>query len=458
MSQASGISSSSATRLGVLGPGSPEGAGGSIGSAIAALCAGHGIACDRFDVSAEGDVSADGLAALPNCNLVIELMPDDGVLKAQTLRSAEGVLPASAVLASLAFHRSISPLVKSLQHPANLVGLVILLPSSKLVEIVRTPATSEQSIARVRDFLLRVGNTPIVVKDSPGFYAGRVSGSYLNEAMALLGDGVPAQVVESAGIEIGMPEGPLTVLDEISLKRSDELLHQELHDLERHAASHDHDHNHGHDQDHGHRHGHEHNHAHGHDHNREHDGGHAHDHGHDHAPDAPAPAPLSTSAKPHKHAHKVKSKRMPESAVYVMEKMAHGFRRMGRESGAGFYDYDDDGTKSLWSGLKAFERRSAKVPPEDVKDRLLFIQALETFRCLDEGIVSSLDDANTGSLEGWGFPASTGGSARFIDQRGVKAFVERSRELAGHYGERFAPPDRLVDLARRDEPLADPTR
>jgi 3-hydroxyacyl-CoA dehydrogenase/enoyl-CoA hydratase/3-hydroxybutyryl-CoA epimerase len=146
---------------------------------------------------------------------------------------------------------------------------------------------------------------------------------------------------------------------------------------------------------------------------------------------------------------------MPESAIYVMEKMAHGFRRMGRDSGAGFYDYDDDGTKSLWSGLKAFERRSARIPPEDVEDRLLFIQALETVRCLDEGIVASLADANTGSLEGWGFPAASGGSAQFINQWGVKAFVERARQLAARYGERFTPPDRLVELARRDKSLGE---
>ena len=145
---------------------------------------------------------------------------------------------------------------------------------------------------------------------------------------------------------------------------------------------------------------------------------------------------------------------MPESAVYVMEKMAHGYRRMGRASGAGFYEYEDDGSRSLWSGLKAFERRSAKISAEDVQDRLLFIQAIEAVRCLDEGVIDSPADANTASLAGWGFPAERGGVVGFIDQIGIKPFVARAQMLAQSYGERFAPSQRLLELASRDEPLS----
>lgn len=144
---------------------------------------------------------------------------------------------------------------------------------------------------------------------------------------------------------------------------------------------------------------------------------------------------------------------MPESAVYVLEKMAHGFRRMGRDAGAGFYDYEDDGTISLWTGLKAFERRTTRIPMEDVRDRLLYIQAIETVRCLDEGVIGSADDANAASLSDWGFPESSGGVVAFIDRLGVRSFVTRAQELAAQYGERFSPPARLVDLASRDEPL-----
>jgi 3-hydroxyacyl-CoA dehydrogenase/enoyl-CoA hydratase/3-hydroxybutyryl-CoA epimerase len=149
---------------------------------------------------------------------------------------------------------------------------------------------------------------------------------------------------------------------------------------------------------------------------------------------------------------------MPEPAVYVMEKMAHGYRRMGRASGAGFYEYEDDGSRSLWSGLKAFERRSARIPTEDVRDRLLFIQAIETNRCLDEGVIASPADANLGSLAGWGFPAALGGSAHFIDQLGIEVFVARAQELAERYGVRFSPPHRLLELASRGAPLDGPSQ
>src|SRR5690606_17237537 len=114
-------------------------------------------------------------------------------------------------------------------------------------------------------------------------------------------------LVENVAVQLGMPVGPLAVLDEVSLKLADDVLHQEMDDARRqHADRHD-----GHAHDHGHVHGH------AHDHDHAHDGVHAHRH--DHALDR-------------------KAGRIPESAVYVLEKMAHGYRRMGRAYGGGFYD------------------------------------------------------------------------------------------------------------------------
>jgi len=146
---------------------------------------------------------------------------------------------------------------------------------------------------------------------------------------------------------------------------------------------------------------------------------------------------------------------MPEAAVYVMEKMAHGYRRMGKDAGAGFYEYADDGSTALWSGLKAFERRGVNMPEEDIRDRLLFIQALEAVRCLEEGVVASTAAADIGSVGLCGFPASTGGTVQFINALGTEQFVERARELAARYGDRFLPTAHLADLASRQEPLQD---
>ncbi|MCZ7561701.1 MAG: 3-hydroxyacyl-CoA dehydrogenase family protein [Burkholderiaceae bacterium] len=271
--------------------------------------------------------------------------------------------------------------------------------------------------------MLQIGKTPIVVNDARGFYTSRVFGTFVNEGMALLGEGVPAAVVENAGWQIGMPVGPLAVLDEVSLKLADDVLHQELADLERERQEHEHAHEHG--QGHGHEH-HPHEHACG------------HDHGHEHG---------------HRHAHKVKSRRVPESAVYVLEKMAHGFKRMGRAHGGGFYDYPEHGEKTLWPGLKVFERGGRSIPFEDIKERMLYVQAIETIRCLQEGVLESTRDANIGSIFGWGFPAWTGGTIQFVNHVGARAFAARAQELAQRYGERFAPPELLSKHAGQDTPL-----
>ena len=149
----------------------------------------------------------------------------------------------------------------------------------------------------------------------------------------------------------------------------------------------------------------------------------------------------------------MKSRRMAESAVYVLEKMTHGYRRMGRAHGGGFYEYPADGPKHLWSGLAAFRRGGRAVPAEDVRDRLLYAQAIETLRCLQEGVLTSARDANVGSILGWGFPAWTGGALQFVNHVGVRAFTERAQALAQRYGERFAPPALLREHAAANRPF-----
>lgn len=141
---------------------------------------------------------------------------------------------------------------------------------------------------------------------------------------------------------------------------------------------------------------------------------------------------------------------MAESAVYVLEKMAHGYKRHGRAAGAGFYDYPEGAPRRLWQGLRTFERGGRVIPPaDDIRDRLLYAQALETVRCMDEGVVTSAADANIGSIFGWGFPAYAGGTLQFIDYVGIERFVARADELASKYGARFSPPDSLRARAGR---------
>lgn len=254
-------------------------------------------------------------------------------------------------------------------------------------------------------------------------YSHPVTAAILNEALALLGDGVPASLIESASIAVGMPIGALATLDAISLAVVDEALHAEMHAAE-HGHQHDHEHQHGHEHDHGngHDHGHGHDHAHGHDHEH----GHDHDHGHGaqaahvHGPEC---------AHEHGHAHQAASARLTESAVYVMEKMAHGFQRMGRAAGKGFYDYDFD-TPELWSGLKVFERKARKIAQDDIQDRLLYA-ALICALGQHEG--ADADAAKSGQI-----PANQAQAVARIEAIGQAVFEARCNQLAESFGPRFA--------------------
>ena len=130
--------------------------------------------------------------------------------------------------------------------------------------------------------------------------------------------------------------------------------------------------------------------------------------------------------------------------------------RPSRLKGAGFYEYDEAGRRQgIWAGLaEAFPRAEQQIPLQDMKDRMLFIEALETAKCFEEGVLESAAAANIGSIMGIGFPAMTGGAAQFMQgyenaagQVGLGAFVARADELAEQYGDRFRPTAYLRDLA-----------
>jgi 3-hydroxyacyl-CoA dehydrogenase/enoyl-CoA hydratase/3-hydroxybutyryl-CoA epimerase len=139
----------------------------------------------------------------------------------------------------------------------------------------------------------------------------------------------------------------------------------------------------------------------------------------------------------------------------VIVKMVTELNRPGRAAGGGFYDYPKDGKKTLWPELaKIFGKPDTKWDLQELKDRILYRQAIETARCLEEGVLMSAHDANIGSIYGIGFPAWTGGAAQFVNSVGVKTFVARADELAKKYGERFAPPKLLREKAAKGEFLA----
>jgi len=124
--------------------------------------------------------------------------------------------------------------------------------------------------------------------------------------------------------------------------------------------------------------------------------------------------------------------------------------RIGRKANLGFYDWTDAG-RSLWPGLVEMFPVAAQQPSQrELIDRLLFVQANEAARCVEEGVLRSVADANIGSIFGWGFAPFQGGALQFINAMGTRRFVARARELAQAHGERFAPAHVVVNLAERD--------
>jgi 3-hydroxyacyl-CoA dehydrogenase/enoyl-CoA hydratase/3-hydroxybutyryl-CoA epimerase len=133
----------------------------------------------------------------------------------------------------------------------------------------------------------------------------------------------------------------------------------------------------------------------------------------------------------------------------VITRFHDDLKRLGKRYGKGFYDYPEGGKKHLWSGLGDVYPVAGNQPDVDaVKERLLYIQALETARCVEEGVVTTPAEADIGSIFGWGFPPWTGGTLSFIDTVGVENFVATCDRLADEHGERFRPSDWLRSQSR----------
>jgi 3-hydroxyacyl-CoA dehydrogenase/enoyl-CoA hydratase/3-hydroxybutyryl-CoA epimerase len=336
-----------------------------------------------------------GFASAAGADLLIEAVFEDPALKRRVYAEVEPRLAPDALLGSNTSTLPITQLAQGVTRPADFVGMHFFSPVERmpLLEIVRGERTSDETIARALDVARLIGKTPIVVNDSRGFYTSRVIGTFANEAIGMLVEGVPAPSIEQASSQAGYPVPVLQLCDELNMR-----LMRRIRDAYRDAA-------------------------------------------------------LAEGGEWVAH-----------PAEQVIERMLDEYGRAGRLDGAGFYEYDDGGGRvGLWPGLReAFGGDNLEVPFEDLKERLLFVESIETVRCLDEGVIESIAEANVGSIMGIGFPAWTGGALQFVNGyehpvhgRGPVAFVARARELAERYGERFAPPASLVAKAARDEAYGD---
>jgi 3-hydroxyacyl-CoA dehydrogenase/enoyl-CoA hydratase/3-hydroxybutyryl-CoA epimerase len=324
-------------------------------------------------------------ADLAGCELIIEAVFENRELKAQVTREAEPQLASGGFFASNTSTLPISGLAQASANPAKFIGIHFFSPvdKMKLVEIIRGKDTDDETVARAFDYVQQLGKLPIVVNDSRGFYTSRTFGTYVMEGAAMLGEGLPAALIENAAMQAGMPVGALAVLDETALTLSVHVLDQTRADF--------------------------------------------------------AAEGKTFTATP---------------GELLVERMVKELKRPGRAGGGGFYDYPAGEKKHLWPELRTlFEKSDVTWSVEEVQDRLLYRQAIETARCLAEGVLTSVHDANIGSIFGIGFPAWTGGAMQFIYGTGVDVFLRRADELAAKFGAGFVVDAKVREAIERFRPV-----
>jgi len=324
---------------------------------------------------------------LQGCDLIIEAVFEQRALKASVTKEAEPMLAPGGFFASNTSTLPISGLATASAHPDKFVGIHFFSPvdKMKLVEIIRGKQTDDETVARAYDYVQALGKIPIVVNDARGFYTSRTFGTFVTEGTTMLSEGIPAAVIENAGIQCGMPVGPLAVIDETSLSLSVHVLDQTRADFAAEGKTYE-----------------------------------------------AGPGQL------------------------LVERMVKEFKRPGRAGGGGFYDYpaEKGARKTLWPELKTlFEKPSVGWDITEVKDRILYRQAVETARCLSEGVLTTVHDANIGSIFGIGFPAWTGGAMQFIYGMGIDAFLHRADELARKFGAGFVVTDTVQQAIRQHQPV-----
>lgn len=158
-------------------------------------------------------------AQLSGCDLIVEAVFEDPKVKAGVTAQAEAVIPKDAIFATNTSTLPISDLAKASSCPEQFIGIHFFSPVDKmlLVEIIRGRETGERAVAKALDFVRQIRKTPIVVNDARFFYANRCIIPYINEGMRMVGEGVSPTLIENAAKLVGMPLGPLQLVDETSL-------------------------------------------------------------------------------------------------------------------------------------------------------------------------------------------------------------------------------------------------
>ncbi len=334
---------------------------------------------DKADAFLARIIPTTDYAKLDGAEMVIEAVFEDRGIKADVTKKSEAVIASNAIFASNTSTLPITGLAEASSRPAHFIGLHFFSPVDKmpLIEVIMGKQTSQECLARSLDYIKAVGMTPIVVNDSRGFYTSRCFSTYVFEGVKMLSEGVKPALIENAGLQAGMPVGPLALTDEVTA----ELCYKV---------------------------------------------------------DKQTQADLGAAYK-------------APAGIEVIQKMVE-LGRIGKKAGKGFYDYPEGGKKSLWAGLAELYPVAAQQPAlEELVQRLVNIQSLETARCMEEGVVTTARDADVGSILAWGVPPFRGGTIGQIHTVGVAAFVQQCDALAAKFGERFTPTQTLRTMAAKGE-------
>jgi 3-hydroxyacyl-CoA dehydrogenase/enoyl-CoA hydratase/3-hydroxybutyryl-CoA epimerase len=231
-------------KLGILGA-------GMMGAGIAYVSAGAGIECVLLDQTIEaaekGKAYSAGLldkaisrgkstedkkakllgliktttdhADLAGCDLVIEAVFENRDVKAEATKKSEAVIPATSIYASNTSTLPISGLAEASVRPESFIGIHFFSPVDKmmLVEIIMGQKTDQRALAVAMDYVKKIKKTPIVVNDSRGFYTSRCFGTYVNEGIEMLAEGIAPAIIDNIGRATGMPRGPLEMNDDVAL-------------------------------------------------------------------------------------------------------------------------------------------------------------------------------------------------------------------------------------------------
>ena len=158
-------------------------------------------------------------AALAGCDLIVEAVFEDPAIKAEVTRKVEAAVGADCIFATNTSTLPISSLAKASKRAEQFIGIHFFSPVDKmmLVEIIRGRATGDIAVAKALDYVRQIRKTPIVVNDARFFYANRCIIPYINEGIRMVAEGVEPALVENAAKLVGMPLGPLQLVDETSI-------------------------------------------------------------------------------------------------------------------------------------------------------------------------------------------------------------------------------------------------